>query len=249
MFRRDERHMRGPLQRLIRDGDVQSAADAMHLVVGERDLRHVRQRIQRRAQARCLVTQRTHRLRIVHMERAGGDTPQCAEVRRTVDGARQIAGQRTHIRAAPAYDPHVARVAMPGEQLPRLHRDVDRLEIEHHTGTRRLVGTLPIDTLCRVGWRHLRDDAGQRWQCRTHRRFVWRRRFADHGAEQVLGVGLTAKLNRRVVDLRLARDVGQQSSRASGQQHEQPGGERIERAGVANPLLAQGPTGRQHGIM
>ena len=54
----------------------------------------------------------------------------------------------------------------------------------------------------------------------------------------VVGVRLVAEANRRLVDLRLAVDVRNEPRRAAEQHDEQPGGERIERAGVSDARVA-----------
>ena len=66
-------------------------------------------------------------------------------------------------------------------------------------------------------------------------------RFPGDLAGAVVGISFVAEANHRVVHLRLADDVRQQARRGVDGQYEQAGRERVERAGMPDPLGASGP--------
>ena len=123
-------------------------------------------------------------------------------------------------------------------------------EIDDVPAARYRIRAFPVDVLGGEGRRHLCQRAGQRRDRVAERRglgmgeqFGGRGcRFPGDLAGAVVGISFVAEANHRVVHLRLADDVRQQARRGVDGQYEQAGRERVERAGVPDPLGASGPS-------
>ena len=179
-----------------------------------RDIERAAARAAQRREMRGAVRQRA---------RGRGRARGCTCRRRTYDRRRRVSSLalRAHLPAVHAH----AR--------PARARAVRRARAPSYA--RR-----PSDALRGVRGRHLLDLAGERrGSPRRSRRASAARRLARDRAVAVVGVRLGAEADRRLVDLGLAVDVRQQPRRAAEQQHEQPGRERIERAGVPDASLAE----------
>jgi hypothetical protein len=71
--------------------------------------------------------------------------------------------------------------------------------------------------LCRIRWRNLIQRSSQRGNCALDGLDRWKGRLANDRSSRVVGVSLKAKLNRCLIDLRLAIDELSESCRLTDQ--------------------------------
>jgi transposase InsO family protein len=167
----------------------------------------------------------------------------------TYQNSTQVARERADVRAAATDDFDIQLGVAPGEHAPFVDGDLHRLEVRRRSFPRQPIGTLSGDALGRIRGRNLGDDPGERRQRILDRLTRRWRCMAGRSPFQVVGVRLAAEAHRGDIPLGLSAHVRQQPRRAPEQQHEQSGGERIERAGVPDARLSDGASRGKHHVV
>jgi hypothetical protein len=120
------------------------------------------------------------------------------------------------------------------QHLPRVDAHRYRGEGRLLAAAREGVGPLARHVLGGVGGRHLLDRSGEGRERGDDRRWLRQGRLHHRGAGAVVGVGLRAEADHGLVDLGFGGDEPEESCSAPGEEDEEPGRERIERAPVPN---------------
>jgi hypothetical protein len=143
------------------------------------------------------------------------------------------------------------RAVLVGERqdLPAHDADAYRLECDDLTLAREVVRARTVDALGGVGGRDLVDRAREGRQRIEDRLALRQRGLADDGAVEILGVRLGAEADGGLVDLGLAGEVREEARGTPDEEHEQARGERVERARVADALLADGAAREAHDVV
>jgi hypothetical protein len=128
-----------------------------------------------------------------------------------------------------------------GLQLEGAHEHLPCLDLHHFTATRLGIQRLAPALECRVDRRALLDAAGQRTQGRVDPvdRIGRHLAFAQHLALGIIGIGDLAQAGHGVVGLAGAEQVAGDLGGFAKADRQQPGGQRIQCAGVATLLGAE----------
>ena len=136
------------------------------------------------------------------------------------------------------------------QQLDARHADRRRGQFDRLVAPRELIRAASADLLRRIGRRHLHLPAFERPQDRDERVARWRTaRAAGLLAGDVQRVGGHAEEDRRLVVLVRCGEKSHEPCRAAACERQHAGRERIERARVADPLLAENPARVGHDVV
>src|SRR6266850_1063623 len=177
------------------------------------------------------------------VEVVGPDAPS----REALDGAAdaqgraEVGGQDSDVRSLAA--DHPQGDARPVELLDRDRADEDLAGRALHldAGARQLVEASPLVVDRRVHRRHLVDAADQppAGVVETIARDLVHRRFGEDSTAHVVGVRRQPEADGREVFLLVVDEVRRQLGRLTHEHRQDPGGVRVERAGVADPSDAE----------
>ncbi len=166
------------------------------------------------------------------------DPAQRADMAKTPEFAAHIAGERAHIGPLAACGLENGMVGVGGiGEFQAVDLDRAGLEFHRFALAGEVIGPLAFDLDGGIARRHLFDHAGKGWQQGVDG--VGRRPPVagfDHAAFGVVGVALLAPAHGEAVELAPIHDEGNGLGRFAERDRQRPGGERIERAGMAGAL-------------
>src|ERR1044072_320528 len=175
------------------------------------------------------------------VEAAHGQAAQAGEVRSRPDALAQLVGEAARVGARGTGEAEGdLSVGQPAHELEAVDRDLLWLERHLTAPARQLAGTYSVDLLGAVRRRRLLVGAFERRHRRAHGVLgeAVDGPFGGDVARGVVGVGAGAEAHRAFVDLgRLDEETGE-ARRLAQRQHQETGGVGVERAGVADLLLA-----------